>query len=330
MGDTRTRDPGELHRYRTEIPNIVLVKLSNGEITAPDLALYVVLKRTAGDAGQSTKSTKTLAGEAGMACGSVSASKRRLVCAGLITIRKLPRKAGGRALDVVTIVDVWPENMAHFAAIATRRLAEGAERPPAVTGDRPSADDAGESETTPSLPLPTDWRPCSPREQASSQDEQASSPRELKKEPMVKKERCEQEIEANASTLSRDEGNDAAGAVERSSRPERMTRPRTPTGIQENVDAFIDERGLSRTNYQSYVRAGKSLAENGFGPDDIRNICRWVFTNPDNCKFFAGKPFHLETVRKYADAWRAAGSPSIALVEAADGSLVVPISAGDY
>lgn len=121
--DHKTRDAGDLRAYRTEIPNIVFAKLANGEITGEDFVLYCVLKRTAGDLGSSTKATKTLAAEAHIRVADVVAGKRRLINAGLIEVVSVERFAaglrlGGRPQHVVTITDVWAENMALFAASA--------------------------------------------------------------------------------------------------------------------------------------------------------------------------------------------------------------------
>lgn len=122
--DHVTRDAGDLHAYRTEIPNLVFAKLAAGEITADDFVLYCILKKTAGERGASTKATKTLAKEAKITVTAVVAGKRRLINAGLIDVEAVERTAsgmnlGGRPQHVVTMTDVWPENMAMFAP-ATR------------------------------------------------------------------------------------------------------------------------------------------------------------------------------------------------------------------
>jgi hypothetical protein len=142
-------DEGAGRRYYTEIPNLVLTL----NLSPFELALYVHLKRTAGDDGRCWKSTPTLAKETGMSAGMITKAKEGLVkkreeLAGraLIVVTEEPNPHGGRARHVVTLTDVWPENVARFS--------------------RPSSQDELAS---------------SPHELANSPHELASSPHEIKK-----------------------------------------------------------------------------------------------------------------------------------------------------
>ena len=96
-----------LREYRTEIPNMIL-ELG---LTVYELALYVHLKRTAGDSGGSWKSTQTLAKETGMSSGSIVKAKRGLVARELIKLEKTPHETG---TDQIAIVPVWEKNFLYF------------------------------------------------------------------------------------------------------------------------------------------------------------------------------------------------------------------------
>lgn len=118
MTGDRITDSGDLRKYRTEIPNIIY---SLG-LTPFELALYNALKRTAGQNGTSRKSTPTLAKESGMSPGMVSKAKVGLAKPRpllgnkpLIVINKEKNRNGGKAKDMIDIVDIWRENMAYFS-----------------------------------------------------------------------------------------------------------------------------------------------------------------------------------------------------------------------
>lgn len=109
-------DRGAAHKYRTEIPNIVL-DLGLRPFT---LALYVHLKRTAGDGGVCEKSSRRLAAEmGGVSVAAVSRAKADLARPrdeldgeALIKIAPIDDGKGTRfARDVIVIADIWPANM---------------------------------------------------------------------------------------------------------------------------------------------------------------------------------------------------------------------------
>lgn len=120
MSDTNAViDHGAAHKYRTEIPNIVL-ELG---LRPFSLALYVHLKRTAGDGGVCEKSTRRLAREMGkVSIGSVSVAKADLARPrdeldgeALIRVAPIDDGKGTRiARDVIIIADIWPANMDRF------------------------------------------------------------------------------------------------------------------------------------------------------------------------------------------------------------------------
>ena len=102
-------DRGDLHKYRTELPNSV----DDSELSVYAFRLYAHLKRVAGDNGKSWQSTKTLADACKMSTGSVSEAKVELCDAGFITIVKGDTKKGES--DTVYIIDVWAENFTKYA-----------------------------------------------------------------------------------------------------------------------------------------------------------------------------------------------------------------------
>lgn len=115
----RVTDHGDLKKYRTEIPNIVLtLGLSPYELT-----LYVHLKRTAGDSGVCWKSTTTLAKETCMGAATVSRAKEglqqpreSLKGLPLIVIEEEENPKGGKPRHRITLNDIWPQNMSHWAS----------------------------------------------------------------------------------------------------------------------------------------------------------------------------------------------------------------------
>jgi len=140
LGNTVT-DRGASHRYRTEIPNVV-IELG---LRPFSLALYVHLKRTAGDTGHCEKTTRRLADEmGGVSLGSISAAKAdlsrprdELDGKSLIEVVTVDDGKGTRyARDAITIVDIWPENMDRFGR------APGVESVHTVNGGRSDSERA--------------------------------------------------------------------------------------------------------------------------------------------------------------------------------------------
>lgn len=104
----QVKDQSSLHRYRTEIPNII----EDMDLSVHAFRLYVRFKRVAGDSGKCYYSTRELAEHCHMSVGAVSNAKQELLDKDLIRIE---RGDGTRDRDIITIIDVWPANFAHFA-----------------------------------------------------------------------------------------------------------------------------------------------------------------------------------------------------------------------
>lgn len=99
----------ERRKYRTEIPNMI----DDAGLSVFAVRLYVHIKRVAGDKGKCIQSTRTMAEMCKMSVGKVSASKKELLNAALIKIRKVKVSSGYS--DEITIVDVWDENFDVYA-----------------------------------------------------------------------------------------------------------------------------------------------------------------------------------------------------------------------
>jgi hypothetical protein len=110
-------DHSSLHRYRTEIPNLV----DDMGLSAYAFRVYAHLKRVADDAGSCSSSARQLAQHCCMSASTVSKAKQELVAHGLIRItRDHPAQR-----DQITLIDLWPANFAHC----------GGERCPSPAGE---------------------------------------------------------------------------------------------------------------------------------------------------------------------------------------------------
>lgn len=109
---TEVRDSGGLHKYRTEIPNMVL----DMGLDAYTFRLYCHLKRVAGDEGMCWQSTRTISEATNMSVGQVSKSKKVLEEKGLITCER----GGPTTSDSVTIIDLWLRNMEVYSKRSQR------------------------------------------------------------------------------------------------------------------------------------------------------------------------------------------------------------------
>ena len=108
-------DDGDLKKYRTEIPNMVY----DISLTPYEGWLYGHFKRVCGAKpdGMCWKSVATLAKETGMSTGRVSEARRELERRGLI---KMEQPKGPGTSITVTIVDIWPQNMARYMTPSPR------------------------------------------------------------------------------------------------------------------------------------------------------------------------------------------------------------------
>jgi hypothetical protein len=78
--------------------------------------LYMHLRRVAGENGICFQSTSTMEKWCKMSRHMVIESKKRLVEAKLITIKKVVAKNGGRSCDHIKIVNMWERNYKSYAA----------------------------------------------------------------------------------------------------------------------------------------------------------------------------------------------------------------------
>jgi hypothetical protein len=120
VSEDQYRDESDLKKYRTEIPNMIF----DIGLTPYEVALYGHFKRVCGAEpnGVCWKSVRTLSKETGMSIGRVSEARAELARRGLI--RMSQPKGPGRSVTV-TIVDIWPENMARYSEDRDRSYYEG-------------------------------------------------------------------------------------------------------------------------------------------------------------------------------------------------------------
>jgi Helix-turn-helix domain len=109
-GRDHYRDDSDLKRYRTEIPNMIF----DIGLTPHEVALYCHIKRICGaqEGGVCWKSVSTLSKETGMSTGRVSEARAELSSRGLI---RMSQPKGPGTGVVVTVVDIWPQNMARYS-----------------------------------------------------------------------------------------------------------------------------------------------------------------------------------------------------------------------
>lgn len=119
------------HHYRAEIPKIVY----HLKLTPYELAVYNILKSTAGDNGSCYKSNETLASEAGVSVRTFQQVKKSLCLKykilgdrPLIKVQKRVSEKGGNLPDFITIIDIWDCNYMYFINLKKKNksLGEGA------------------------------------------------------------------------------------------------------------------------------------------------------------------------------------------------------------
>ncbi len=104
------------HKYRTEIPNIVMEMLELEFLSPYDLVVYTVLKKIAGDHGKSTCSIPTLSKKCGCSENRVRDSLKNLekhiefIKLPLIRVYEEFDEKGSAAPNKITIVDIWRKN----------------------------------------------------------------------------------------------------------------------------------------------------------------------------------------------------------------------------
>lgn len=103
-------DQSSLHRYRTEIPNIIM----DMGLDTYELSLYLHLKRIAGDNGKCWMSIKSLSAISKISVRKIQYLKSQLVIKKLISIKIREKKDGSLETDLIEIVDIWPKNFEFF------------------------------------------------------------------------------------------------------------------------------------------------------------------------------------------------------------------------
>lgn len=104
-------DRGDLHKYRTEIPNL----LDDSDLSVYAFRLYVHLKRVAGDSGRCYQSTATMAKACKMSAGMVSKAKNELVSKDLIVLTIKKGEHGEFDSHLIEIKDIWAENYSRYS-----------------------------------------------------------------------------------------------------------------------------------------------------------------------------------------------------------------------
>jgi len=103
-------DSSSLHKYRTEIPNI----LFEMDLDPYELSFYLYLKRIAGDHGKCWKANKTMAKESNICVRKIKYLKVTLEQKNLIKVTQRKTENGDQDSSIIEIVDLWPKNFAHF------------------------------------------------------------------------------------------------------------------------------------------------------------------------------------------------------------------------
>jgi hypothetical protein len=106
-------DQSSLHKYRTEIPNIIF----DLGLDPYELALYTYFKKIAGDGGCCTQSKKTICKKLGI-CISVFKDRKKKLCMprpeldnkSLINCTERFHENGDHDTSLITINDIWEDN----------------------------------------------------------------------------------------------------------------------------------------------------------------------------------------------------------------------------
>jgi len=108
--EIQVEDLSSLHKYRTELPNIIF----EYGLDPYEGWLYMCLKKISGDNGGCFASNKYLSIKAKISERKIRYCKQALVKKGLIKITKRLKANGSKNTDLVQIIDLWPKNFIHF------------------------------------------------------------------------------------------------------------------------------------------------------------------------------------------------------------------------
>jgi hypothetical protein len=116
MSDFTIKDNSSNHIYRTELPNIIFeIGLKCNEIS-----VYCAIKRAAGDKGECTKSYPKLCSSAGVGRATLFIIIPKLCQVNpilkkpLIICKSRYTEHGDQDTNLLTIVDIWPDNYEYF------------------------------------------------------------------------------------------------------------------------------------------------------------------------------------------------------------------------
>lgn len=117
MSNESIKDLSSNHHFRTEIPNILF---SLG-LKPTEIAVYLILKKTAGDNGYCIKSSQRISDEANVNIKTYYEVKKTLstkifpiIQKPLISVTERKKKTGDADTSLIEIIDIWPENYVYF------------------------------------------------------------------------------------------------------------------------------------------------------------------------------------------------------------------------
>jgi hypothetical protein len=264
-GRFAVRDEGHGHKYFTQTCNLI----DDIPLTLYERALYKCLKRICGEDpdGFCSRSTETLAAMTGMSAGSVSKAKEGLLRTdraglngkALIRVGEIDGRPG-RAQHCITVVDIWPENMAYYAALYERKRtggiatdrAPGSEHQPQADGSQGSLFLADQSS-----------RQSSPGELQSSRQSSPGEPKKTLRKSLRRRPQEEQQQPPYPPKGSRYRGPGDAAAAEDSpvgegegpspEAAQRLSPPRVyPVVPSEEVQKVMDA-GCTRADAEALV-----------------------------------------------------------------------------
>jgi len=101
------RDEGDIRKYYTQIPNMII----DMDLSLSAFKLYIYLKKVAGERGSCFQSTETLIKRCRLSENTIIKAKRELEGIGLITISKRKHPKNGYFYHIITIENIWKENV---------------------------------------------------------------------------------------------------------------------------------------------------------------------------------------------------------------------------
>ena len=116
-------DQSDDRKYFITIPNLV----DDMGLSPVAFRLYTHIKRVAGENGECWQSTRTLANACKVSAGSISKAKKELEASKLIHIKEKENPRGGRAYHMITIIDIWQDNMEKYSSSQDELTSSGDE-----------------------------------------------------------------------------------------------------------------------------------------------------------------------------------------------------------